>query len=141
MKPTLVARDQQDESQTPDAKVRPVVYKPDEADSGDDIGAQTPVGTRVLSEKTSALLRKLLRLDVTLGSGKSAEVPGYYVGGKTGTAEKIGAHGGYLKHVNVSAFTSVFPMNNPHYAVYVLSLIHISEPTRHFKRSRMPSSA
>ncbi|OUJ08324.1 penicillin-binding protein 2 [Gluconobacter sp. DsW_058] len=120
LKPTLVARDQQDESQTPDAKVRPVVYKPDEADSGDDIGAQTPVGTRVLSEKTSALLRKLLRLDVTLGSGKSAEVPGYYVGGKTGTAEKIGAHGGYLKHVNVSAFTSVFPMNNPHYAVYVM---------------------
>ncbi|MFT8801573.1 MAG: penicillin-binding protein 2 [Gluconobacter cerinus] len=120
LKPTLVARDQQDESQIPDAKVRPVVYKPDEADSGDDIGAQTPVGTRVLSEKTSALLRKLLRLDVTLGSGKSAEVPGYYVGGKTGTAEKIGAHGGYLKHVNVSAFTSVFPMNNPHYAVYVM---------------------
>ncbi|MFT8951870.1 MAG: penicillin-binding protein 2 [Gluconobacter sp.] len=120
LKPTLVARDQQDESQTPDAKVRPVAYKPDEADSGDDIGAQTPVGTRVLSEKTSALLRKLLRLDVTLGSGKSAEVPGYYVGGKTGTAEKIGAHGGYLKHVNVSAFTSVFPMNNPHYAVYVM---------------------
>ncbi|KXV29920.1 cell division protein FtsI, partial [Gluconobacter japonicus] len=120
LKPTLVARDQQDEAQTPDAKVRPVAYKPDETDNGDDIGAQTPVGTRVLSEKTSALLRKLLRLDVTVGSGKSAEVPGYYVGGKTGTAEKIGAHGGYLKHVNVSAFTSVFPMNNPHYAVYVM---------------------
>ncbi|GBR14393.1 cell division transpeptidase FtsI [Gluconobacter frateurii NRIC 0228] len=120
LKPTLVARDQQDEAQTPEAKVRPVAYKPDETDNGDDIGAQTPVGTRVLSEKTSALLRKLLRLDVTLGSGKSAEVPGYYVGGKTGTAEKIGAHGGYLKHVNVSAFTSVFPMNNPHYAVYVM---------------------
>ena len=120
LKPTLVAREQQDEAQTPDAKVRPVAYKPDETDNGDDIGAQTPVGTRVLSEKTSALLRKLLRLDVTLGSGKSAEVPGYYVGGKTGTAEKIGAHGGYLKHVNVSAFTSVFPMNNPHYAVYVM---------------------
>ncbi|QEH94851.1 peptidoglycan D,D-transpeptidase FtsI family protein [Gluconobacter thailandicus] len=120
LKPTLVARDQQDEAQTPDAKLRPVAYKPDETDNGDDIGAQTPVGTRVLSEKTSALLRKLLRLDVTVGSGKSAEVPGYYVGGKTGTAEKIGAHGGYLKHVNVSAFTSVFPMNNPHYAVYVM---------------------
>lgn len=120
LKPTLVARDQQDEAQTPDAKVQPVAYKPDETDNGDDIGAQTPVGTRVLSEKTSALLRKLLRLDVTVGSGKSAEVPGYYVGGKTGTAEKIGAHGGYLKHVNVSAFTSVFPMNNPHYAVYVM---------------------
>ncbi|MFT9222399.1 peptidoglycan D,D-transpeptidase FtsI family protein [Gluconobacter oxydans] len=122
LKPTLVARDTEDDSKpAPDAdaaQVRPVAYRPG-ADS-DEIGAETPVGTRVLSEQTSALLRKLLRLDVTMGSGKSAEVPGYYVGGKTGTAEKIGAHGGYLKHVNVSAFTSVFPMNNPHYAVYVM---------------------
>ncbi|MFT8611427.1 MAG: penicillin-binding protein 2 [Gluconobacter oxydans] len=122
LKPTLVARDTEDDSKSaPDAdaaQVRPVAYRPG-ADS-DEIGAETPVGTRVLSEQTSALLRKLLRLDVTMGSGKSAEVPGYYVGGKTGTAEKIGAHGGYLKHVNVSAFTSVFPMNNPHYAVYVM---------------------
>ena len=122
LKPTLVARDTEDDSKpTPDAdaaQLRPVAYRPG-ADS-DEIGAETPVGTRVLSEQTSALLRKLLRLDVTMGSGKSAEVPGYYVGGKTGTAEKIGAHGGYLKHVNVSAFTSVFPMNNPHYAVYVM---------------------
>lgn len=122
LKPTLVARDTEDDNKpTPDAdaaQVRPVAYRPG-ADS-DEIGSETPVGTRVLSEQTSALLRKLLRLDVTVGSGKSAEVPGYYVGGKTGTAEKIGAHGGYLKHVNVSAFTSVFPMNNPHYAVYVM---------------------
>ncbi|GBR43116.1 peptidoglycan D,D-transpeptidase FtsI family protein [Gluconobacter roseus] len=122
LKPTLVARDTEDDSKpTPDAdaaQLRPVAYRP--GTDSDEIGAETPVGTRVLSEQTSALLRKLLRLDVTLGSGKSAEVPGYYVGGKTGTAEKIGAHGGYLKHVNVSAFTSVFPMNNPHYAVYVM---------------------
>nr|WP_245528446.1 penicillin-binding protein 2 [Gluconobacter morbifer] len=125
LKPTLVALEQQDEQQpdTDKAKVRPVAYHPEAPEDGDDpdaIGAQTPVGTRILSEQTSALLRKLLRLDVTMGSGKTAEVPGYYVGGKTGTAEKIGAHGGYLKHVNVSAFTSVFPMNNPHYAVYVM---------------------
>ena len=122
LKPTLVARDTEDDSKpTPDAdaaQLRPVAYRP--GSDSDEIGAETPVGTRVLSEQTSALLRKLLRLDVTMGSGKSAEVPGYYVGGKTGTAEKIGAHGGYLKHVNVSAFTSVFPMNNPHYAVYVM---------------------
>src|SRR5208282_2310113 len=44
---------------------------------------------------------------------------GYYVGGKTGTAEKVGAHG-YRKHTNVSAFISVFPMNAPRYAVYMM---------------------
>jgi cell division protein FtsI (penicillin-binding protein 3) len=77
-------------------------------------------GTRLMTEATSETLRKLLRLVVTKGIAKSAEVPGYFVGGKTGTAEKIGPHGGYLKHQNIAAFTSVFPMNAPRYAVYVM---------------------
>lgn len=79
-----------------------------------------PQGPRVLSPDVSALLRRILRLDVTQGTGRTAESPGYFVGGKTGTAEKIGPHGGYLKHVNISAFTGIFPMNAPHYAVYVM---------------------
>jgi cell division protein FtsI (penicillin-binding protein 3) len=61
-----------------------------------------------------------MRLVVTDGFGKSAEVPGYYPGGKTGTAEKVQAHGGYKKHANVAAFMSVFPMNAPRYAVYMM---------------------
>lgn len=77
-------------------------------------------GTRVMSPEVSTQLRKLLRLVVTQGIAKAAEVPGYFVGGKTGTAEKIGPRGGYLKHVNIAAFTSVFPMNDPRYAVYVM---------------------
>lgn len=77
-------------------------------------------GEPVISPNISALLRKILRLDVTRGTGKNAEVPGYFVGGKTGTSEKVSKTGGYLKHVNVSAFTAVFPMNNPKYAVYVM---------------------
>jgi len=60
-----------------------------------------------------------MRLVVTTGYGKPADVPGYFVGGKTGTSEKVSGHG-YLKHSNVSAFTSVFPMNNPRYAVYMM---------------------
>ena len=64
-------------------------------------------------------MRKLMRLVVTDGYGKTAEVPGYFPGGKTGTAEKVGAHG-YKKHANVAAFTSVFPMNAPRYAVYMM---------------------
>lgn len=69
---------------------------------------------------TGELMRKLMRLVVTDGFGKTAEVPGYYPGGKTGTAEKVAAHGGYRKHANVAAFTSVFPMNAPRYAVYMM---------------------
>jgi cell division protein FtsI (penicillin-binding protein 3) len=77
-------------------------------------------GTRVMQPGTSDTMRKLMRLVVTDGFGKSAEVPGYYPGGKTGTAEKVAAHGGYRKHTNVAAFMSVFPMNAPRYAVYMM---------------------
>jgi cell division protein FtsI (penicillin-binding protein 3) len=76
-------------------------------------------GTRIMQQSTSDTIRKLMRLVVTDGYGKPADIPGYFVGGKTGTAEKTGAHG-YKKHTNISAFISVFPMNAPHYAVYFM---------------------
>jgi cell division protein FtsI (penicillin-binding protein 3) len=78
-----------------------------------------PQGERVMQQSTSDTMRKLMRLVVTDGYGKPAEVPGYFVGGKTGTAEKVG-HGAYRKHANISAFMSVFPMNAPAYAVYMM---------------------
>ena len=76
-------------------------------------------GIRVMQQQTSDIMRKLMRVVVTEGYGKLAEVPGYYIGGKTGTAEKI-SHHGYNKKVNVSAFMSAFPMNAPRYAVYMM---------------------
>ncbi|MCO6420039.1 penicillin-binding protein 2, partial [Siccirubricoccus sp. KC 17139] len=77
-------------------------------------------GTRVISERTSDIMRRLMRLVVTDGSGKSAEVPGYFVGGKTGTAQKTGPRGGYLADKRIAAFVGAFPMNQPRYAVYVM---------------------
>jgi cell division protein FtsI (penicillin-binding protein 3) len=85
----------------------------------DDPAAAPPTGTRIMQQATSDIIRKLMRLVVTDGYGKSAEVPGYFVGGKTGTAEKISGRG-YAKHDNVSAFMSVFPMQAPRYAVYMM---------------------
>jgi cell division protein FtsI (penicillin-binding protein 3) len=82
-------------------------------------GAPGREGTRVMQQSTSDTLRRLMRLVVTDGYGKPADVPGYFVGGKTGTAEKTSGHG-YKKHTNVSAFMSVFPMNAPKYAVYFM---------------------
>ncbi len=76
-------------------------------------------GTRVMQQPTSDVMRRLMRLVVTDGYGKPADVPGYFVGGKTGTAEKTSGHG-YKKHTNISAFMSVFPMNAPKYAVYFM---------------------
>jgi cell division protein FtsI (penicillin-binding protein 3) len=76
-------------------------------------------GVRVMRSDTSDIMRKLMRLVVTDGFGKQAEVDGYYVGGKTGTAEKI-SHHGYNHNSRVSAFMGVFPMNAPRYAVYMM---------------------
>ena len=82
-------------------------------------GENAATGTQVMQKSTSDIMRKLMRLVVTDGYGKTAEVPGYFPGGKTGTAEKVGTHV-YKKHANVAAFTSVFPMNAPRYAVYMM---------------------
>jgi cell division protein FtsI (penicillin-binding protein 3) len=77
-------------------------------------------GVRVISERTSETMRKLMRLVVTDGSGKGADVPGYFVGGKTGTAQKTGPRGGYLEDKRIAAFVGAFPLNAPRYAVYVM---------------------
>ncbi len=82
-------------------------------------GAAPREGIRVMQPSTSDTMRKLMRIVVREGYGKLAEVPGYYIGGKTGTAEKI-SHHGYSKKANVSAFMSAFPMNAPRYAVYMM---------------------
>jgi cell division protein FtsI (penicillin-binding protein 3) len=92
--------------------VRPTILAEEPDDHPDEV--------RVMQQSTSDLMRRLMRLVVTDGFGKTAEVPGYYPGGKTGTAEKVTAHGGYKKHANVAAFISVFPMNAPRYAVYMM---------------------
>jgi cell division protein FtsI (penicillin-binding protein 3) len=86
-------------------------------------GDRPPVGVPVMEPAISDTMRKLMRLVVTDGFGKQAEVAGYYPGGKTGTAEKVGKHGykrGFKENFNVAAFTSVFPMNAPRYAVYMM---------------------
>ena len=80
-------------------------------------------GKRVLAPETSVEMRKLLRLVVERGTGKLANAPGYLVGGKTGTAEKV-AHRRYATHALLSSFIGVFPVNAPRFVV----LISIDEP-------------
>lgn len=75
--------------------------------------------TRVVSENTSAQMRELLRMVVTQGTGSLADVPGYPVGGKTGTAEKAST-GGYAHTALLNSFMGVFPAKNPRYLVLVL---------------------
>jgi cell division protein FtsI (penicillin-binding protein 3) len=76
-------------------------------------------GERVISQRTSEQMRRLMRLVVDKGTAKSANVPGYLVGGKTGTAEKI-ANGAYKKNARISSFVGAFPMNSPKFLVYMM---------------------
>jgi cell division protein FtsI (penicillin-binding protein 3) len=81
-------------------------------------GVRVP-GERVMSAAASAQLNQLMRLNVERGSGRSAEVAGYYVGGKTGTAEKI-QRGGYKKNSRISSFVAAFPAHDPKYVLLVM---------------------
>jgi cell division protein FtsI (penicillin-binding protein 3) len=74
---------------------------------------------RVVSEKTSNSLRYMLRKVVTDGSGHGADVPGYEVAGKTGTANKPDGRGGYHKNKVMANFAAVFPASDPKYVLVV----------------------
>ena len=96
-------------------------------------GPSGPAGPRVFSEETSYRMRALLRLVVTDGTGKKADAPGYRVGGKTGTAEKIvGGH--YTSSAVVTTFAGVFPMDEPRYVVVAM----LDEPKATADDLRLP---
>jgi cell division protein FtsI (penicillin-binding protein 3) len=74
---------------------------------------------RVMSAQTSKSMRKLMRLVVAEGTGRRADVAGYPVIGKTGTAEKA-VGGGYSRKALLTSFLSAFPADNPRYAMLVM---------------------
>jgi cell division protein FtsI (penicillin-binding protein 3) len=77
------------------------------------------MATTVVQPSTSEVLRYLFRLNATEGSASKADVIGYRVGGKTGTAEKVVA-GRYSKEKRLASFIGAFPMENPQYLVLVM---------------------
>jgi cell division protein FtsI (penicillin-binding protein 3) len=85
------------------------------------IGPDHPLGPgrRVFTADTSYRMRSLLRLVVMKGTGKKADAPGYRVGGKTGTAQKL-INGHYSQTINITSFAGVFPMDDPRYVIVVM---------------------
>jgi cell division protein FtsI (penicillin-binding protein 3) len=78
------------------------------------------VSHRVVSPQTSESLRYLMRANATHGSAAFANIPGYYVGGKTGTADKI-IHGHYNHdHKEFTTFMAITPADKPKYLYMVL---------------------
>ncbi|HEY0522017.1 MAG TPA: penicillin-binding protein 2 [Stellaceae bacterium] len=81
--------------------------------------ADVPQGVQVISPKTSDSMRRLFRLVVEQGTGSMAAAPGYVVGGKTGTAEKVNGHS-YAKKALLSSFVGAFPVQDPRYLVLAM---------------------
>jgi cell division protein FtsI (penicillin-binding protein 3) len=81
------------------------------------------LGKQVVKPDTSDKMRYLMRLNAEKGSARQADVPGYYVGGKTGTAEKV-VNGRYSHTKLLNSFTAVLPADKPRY----LLLIMLDEP-------------
>jgi cell division protein FtsI (penicillin-binding protein 3) len=73
----------------------------------------------VIRPETSAMMRYLMRLNAEKGSARKADVPGFYVGGKTGTAEKV-VNGRYSKTKLLSTFMAVLPADKPRYLITLL---------------------
>lgn len=76
-------------------------------------------GPRVMSDHAAANARMMLRKVVTDGTASFAEVEGYHIGGKTGTADKPKPRGGYYKEKVIATFASIFPAHDPRYVLVV----------------------
>jgi cell division protein FtsI (penicillin-binding protein 3) len=77
------------------------------------------VSQQVIKPDTSVMMRYLMRLNAEKGSATKVDVKGYYVGGKTGTAEKA-INGRYAKNRLLTDFMAILPSDNPRYLVMVM---------------------
>jgi len=85
-------------------------------------------GYQVMDKRISGMVLEMLRAVVEEdgGGGARAKVPGYHVGGKSGTARKISGSGGYTKDAYRAVFAGVAPTSNPRIAAVVM----VDEPSR-----------
>jgi cell division protein FtsI (penicillin-binding protein 3) len=77
------------------------------------------LGKRVIKPQTSEMMRYLMRLNVEKGTARKADVPGYYIGGKTGTADKV-VNGHYSKVSVLTDFMAVIPADQPRYILLIM---------------------
>ncbi len=92
--------------------INPTFLKRSEADAKRD-------APRVVKPGTSESLRYLMRLNAEVGTAKNANIDGYFVGGKTGTADKI-FHGHYSKDKVLTTFMAIVPADKPKYLFFVM---------------------
>ncbi|MBN2097231.1 MAG: penicillin-binding protein [Candidatus Omnitrophica bacterium] len=109
--------------------VKPKIVKSIQQKAGQEMKAfPTQEVRRVISSETANALKEILTAVVEEGTGKLAQVAGYQTAGKTGTAQKAKAQGGYYKNKYVSSFVGFVPADQPLIAVLVV----LNEPRPYF---------
>lgn len=73
----------------------------------------------IVTEETSSLVRYALESVVANGSGRNAYIENYRIGGKTGTAQKVGENGTYMENNYILSFIGFLSSDNPEYVVYI----------------------
>jgi cell division protein FtsI (penicillin-binding protein 3) len=91
----------------------PATYLKRSRDEADALAVQ------VIKPETSQMMRYVMRLNAEKGSATRTDIPGYYVGGKTGTSEKV-VRGRYSKNKVLTTFVAVMPSDKPRYLVMTM---------------------
>lgn len=81
---------------------------------------EIPVGEQVVDTVVARQVVDMLAGVVEEGSGTKAKVVGYHIAGKTGTARKVAAQGGYLENSHIAVFAGLVPASHPRFAIVVM---------------------
>lgn len=101
--------------------VRPYVVKKVTGPDGKVIKEnKTQVDRQVITPEVASQMRAMMEKVVSEGGGKSAQIKGYKIAGKTGTAEKLSPKGGYIPGVYIASFVGFVPSDNPRYAMIIM---------------------